>query len=379
MAAKHTLWQCARWGSTTVVDVGSDIEMCNALVRANTDTGLRLYIGPKIVDANYVFSNSGVLEYDWDVEAGSRMRSLALALLRDLQGEQNGLIGRIVVPWQVDTCTTETLVACKELAHSLGVPLQTHISQNLFEFHEIARRHGRTPVGLLDSLEMLDHGTILGHAIFLSGTSSTRWPGESDAEAIARGGSHVAHCPAAYARLGYPVLDIDWYQRRGINVGLGTDTYPRDIIDEMRHASMVGKLMTGDAGAASAPDVFGAATIGGARALGRDDLGRISPGARADLCIIDMAHPRFGGVVYDPIRSLVECGIGDVIGMTLVDGAAVYDGQTVSGIRESPDDFAEALGRDAHRVFQSSPSWHWSGHHVSDAFPPAYLLTDLTR
>src|SRR5204863_449533 len=100
---------------------------------------------------------------------------------------------------------------------------------------------------------------------------------------------------------------------------------------QMRIASYFGKVMSHNLFAASAAEVFEAATLGGARALGRDDLGRLAPGAKADLVVIDLATRdtlRFGPV-RDPIKALVECGGGGAVGM---DGVAKArpDGYTLA-------------------------------------------------
>src|SRR5207237_7117277 len=94
------------------------------------------------------------------------------------------------------------------------------------------------------------------------------------------------------------------------------------FIMPMRIASCFGKVMSHNLFAASAGDFFAAATLGGARALGRDDLGRLAPGAKADIVLIDLATRdalRFGPV-RDPIKALVECGIGDDVVTVIVDG-----------------------------------------------------------
>src|SRR5204862_8228674 len=80
--------------------------------------------------------------------------------------------------------------------------------------------------------------------------------------------------------------------------------------------------------------VFEAATIGGARALGRDDLGRLAPGAKADIVIIDLEGGdslRYGPV-RDPIKSLVECGIGDDVETVIVDGIVRMEARKSPGV-----------------------------------------------
>ena len=71
-------------------------------------------------------------------------------------------------------------------------------------------------------------------------------------------------------------------------------------------------------------DVFTAATVGSANALGRADLGRIEPGAKADLVCVDLSKYHYGPVV-DPIRSLITCGSGQDVDLTMVDGEVVVD------------------------------------------------------
>src|SRR5437763_12592000 len=112
------------------------------------------------------------------------------------------------------------------------------------------------------------------------------------------------------------------------------------MIMNMRAASLMGKIAGHDYFKAPAGEVVEAATLGGARALGREDLGRIAPGALADIIIIDFAGHnslRFGPV-RDPIKSLVECGVGDDVTTVIIDGRiCMHDGMIpgadVAGLR----------------------------------------------
>src|SRR5205085_2308990 len=132
------------------------------------------------------------------------------------------------------------------------------------------------------------------------------------------------------------------YRAAGVNLALGSDTYPRDLVMQMRIASYFGKVMSHDLFAASAAEVFEAATLGGARALGRDDLGRLAPGARADIVLIDLATRdalRFGPV-RDPIKALVECGIGDDVVTVIVDGVVRMRDRVIPFAPGGPTDTA---------------------------------------
>jgi cytosine/adenosine deaminase-related metal-dependent hydrolase len=191
-------------------------------------------------------------------------------------------------------------------------------------------------------------------------------------------GVTVSHCPVNISRRGRSLDSWPRYRAAGVNMALGTDTYPRDLIMQMRIASYAGKVVTHDLFAASAAEVFTAATLGGARALGRDDLGRLAPGAKADLLVIDLSGRdtlRFGPV-RDPIKSLVECGIGDDVETVIVDGVARMSERRIPGVdlaairRE-----AQAAGED---VWARLPEWDALGRTAEQMSPWSYPLSTDT-
>src|SRR6185503_4804728 len=91
-----------------------------------------------------------------------------------------------------------------------------------------------------------------------------------------------------------------------------------------RYASLISRLIDRNSAAPRAADVFNAATIGGANALGRADLGRLAPGAKADVVIINLRTTRYGPV-RDPINALVEYGTGADVETVIVDGEVVVE------------------------------------------------------
>ncbi|MCI0459056.1 MAG: amidohydrolase family protein [Gemmataceae bacterium] len=189
-----------------------------------------------------------------------------------------------------------------------------------------------TPVELLESVGLLGPDLTIGHGN-LPAEQYGFFSGGRDLELMARHRVSISHCPVNIARRGR-VLD-SWarYRQAGINIALGSDTYPRDLIMQMRTASYFGKLMSHCLFAASAAEVFEAATLGGARALGRDDLGRLAPGAKADLIVVDLTGRdtlRYGPV-RDPIKALVECGIGDDVEKVMIDGVVRVEDRRVLG------------------------------------------------
>jgi len=176
-----------------------------------------------------------------------------------------------------------------------------------------------------------------------------------DLALIANAGAVVSYSPINIIRRGRS-LDFHRYRKAGVTIALGTDTYPRDLIENMRVASYVAKVEARSLFAGSAGEMFTAATLGGARALGRDDLGRLAPGAKADITIVRLRAPDSlrWGVVYDPIKALVDTGIGDDVDTVLVDGQVRMRERRVPGV-----DLDELL----HQA-QAAAEQHWA--HVQE-------------
>jgi len=154
-----------------------------------------------------------------------------------------------------------------------------------------------------------------------------------------------------------------------VNIALGTDTYPRDMILQMRNASYFGKVASRNLKAATAAQVFEAATLAGARSVGRDDIGRLAPGTKADIVIIGLtgSDTLRLGPVRDPIKSLVDCGIGDDVDTVIVDGVTRMENGRIPGV-----DFAElrlqaqAAGE---RVWSNWQNWDPHGRSADEMSP----------
>src|SRR6202007_3269292 len=147
-------------------------------------------------------------------------------------------------------------------------------------------------------------------------------------------GVSVSHCPINIVRRARTLDHWQRYRDAGVNLCLGSDTYPRDMIMNMRTASYLGKVMGHTYFAAASADVFHAATLGGGISVARADLGRLEAGARADLIVIDLSgrNTLRYGPVRDPVKSVVECGVGDDVDTVIVDGKVVMEGAVMPGV-----------------------------------------------
>jgi cytosine/adenosine deaminase-related metal-dependent hydrolase len=112
--------------------------------------------------------------------------------------------------------------------------------------------------------------------------------------------------------------------RLDVNMTVGTDNYPQDIINEMRWASMLSKVVDFDRTSASSAETFNATTLNASKALQRTDLGRLQKGAKPDIVIIDLQTTRIAPV-YDPIKSMVNAATSDNVERVYCDGMLLVD------------------------------------------------------
>jgi 5-methylthioadenosine/S-adenosylhomocysteine deaminase len=141
----------------------------------------------------------------------------------------------------------------------------------------------------------------------------------------------------------------------------------------MRLAGLVARLADGNFRVGQPRDVFDAATLGGATHLGRDDLGRLAPGAKADIIVVDLLQFHYGAV-HDPIKALVECGTGRDIETIIVDGETVLEAGKTTRLDEAA--LLTAVQAEGERLWANTPNWHWSGKTVDEIVPPSYPVRE---
>jgi cytosine/adenosine deaminase-related metal-dependent hydrolase len=379
-------------GCTTVVDlVTSNLgrldqaPVHDEYLQTLEDLGIRAYVCPLFRSAAWYTTNGHEVVYRWDEEAGKEGLRDATRLVERTAGRRTG--GRLrsfLAPAQIDTCSEALLRETQRVARSLGLRLTIHGAQSQVEVREMIRRHGMTSVQWLDRVGLLGPDLILAHAIFLGHHSDIRWKDGPDELALLRdSGTAIAHCPWPYVRRGVTMETFGRYVRAGLTVGLGTDSCPHDMMEEMRWAAVVSKALDKDTAIPTAADAFHAATVGGARALGRDDLGRLAPGCKADLVLVRTDRMAMAPV-RDPIKSLVYYNANRCVETVLVDGRMVVREGRVPGVDEA--DLCrgvraaqlESLADTATRDWAGRDEWTlsplslplWDGD-VSSASPPS--------
>jgi len=353
-----------RTGTTTVVQLG---DFSDYVADAAESGGIRAYIGESYRSASWRVDGRQVL-YDWDEPGGFKGLEAAVALIKRIDGRANDRIRGLLYPAQIDTCSEDLLRASREAADKLGVPLTLHAAQSMLEFIEIRRRYGRTPVEWLHDIGFLGKSCILGHVIFIAGSSYVNYPGD-DLALLAASGTSVSYSAWCFARGGIALESYPSYLERGVNVCLGTDTCPQSMIESLRWTAVLGKCVVRRSDRPTARQVFDSATVNAARALGRDDLGRIAEGAKADL-LFWRADSLSMTPLRDPIRNIVYCAQADDLRDVMIDGRWVmHDGELAHLDEERAIARVKQAGE---RVWAQWAQNDWAGRELDDLSPPSY-------
>ena len=217
------------------------------------------------------------------------------------------------------------------LAAELDLPIHIHVHETGDEINESLTAFGMRPIARLERLGLLGPNLTAVHAVHLD---------ETELALLARRGCSVAHCPVSNMKLASGIAPVPAMLRHGINVGLGSDGAASnnrlDLFQEMRQAALLAKVGSLDASAVPAHTALRMATLGGARALGLDDmLGSLEIGKRADLCAVSFNDP-FAAPCFDPISHLIHVCDRRQVSHVWVDGRIrVRNGETLLQISDN--------------------------------------------
>jgi cytosine/adenosine deaminase-related metal-dependent hydrolase len=189
-----------------------------------------------------------------------------------------------------------------DMARRLGVRLHTHLAENEEDVAYSLARYGKRPGQYAEDLGWTGADVWHAHCVKLD---------TAEIGLFGRTGTGIAHCPCSNMRLASGIAPLGAWRRAGIPVGLGVDGSASSdsghLLNEARQALLLQRV-GGDPAAMTARQALELATVGGARVLGRPDLGRLVPGAAADFGVYSLAQVEVAGADWDPVAALVFCG-----------------------------------------------------------------------
>ena len=294
----------------------------DAAARAAEEVGLRMLLARGWVDVG---------------DSGERPEAIVEAMTRLRERWHGAAGGRITVgfgplaPWR---CSDETMRRTVALARSWGLPTHLHVAETQDEVDMLrTRTAGEAGAGLrhvewLHALDALGPDVHLVHSV---------WLDDHELDLVAASGAVVVHCPVSNMYLASGIPGVCDMLARGIPVALGTDgpgsQNSQDMLESLKVAALLAKVSTGNANAVLPMDLLRMATVDGARLFGRDDIGRIVPGARADLTLVDLNNAR-SMPVHHPESALVYNASGPDVHTVLVDGRILLDAGRVTVLDE---------------------------------------------
>jgi len=296
-ASAVALGELALSGCTTAADhhyvvPGGDDSVFDAIARPAGRIGIRVHIARGSMDLG---QSKGGLPPDSVVEELDAILASTQSVYERLHDGERITI--TVAPCSPFSVTPELMSESAALARRLGVRLHTHLAETLDEEESCLERFGKRPLELLDDLGWIASDVWIAHGIHFNDEEVAR---------LGETGTGIAHCPSSNSRLGSGIARVVDLTAAGAPVGLGVDGVASNeigtLFPEMRMALFLARQRDMAATTFAPADAVVLATEGGARCLGRDDVGRLEPGFRADVVVWpgeDLAD------VLDPIAGLV--------------------------------------------------------------------------
>ncbi|MDR7539714.1 MAG: 8-oxoguanine deaminase [Armatimonadota bacterium] len=261
--------------------------------------------------------------------------------VRRFHDPRPGAMVRVAVaPCSPFSVTPRLMRESAELARRLGVRLHTHIAETMEEETYCQATFGRRPVQLLEDLGWVGPDVWLAHCVHVN---------PSEVSTFARTATGVAWCPASNLRLGSGVAPVRALLDAGAPVGLGVDGSASNDSGNLLAEARLGLLVQRVHGAAAitAREVLRIATRGGAACLGREDVGSLEPGKRADVALFPVDGLAFAGAEADLVAALLFCGPPRVHHL-FVEGRPVVRAGRLVGVDEA--EIAAAGRRLARRI-----------------------------
>ena len=224
----------------------------------------------------------------------------------------------VVAPCSPFSVTPDLMRESCELARSYGVFCHTHLAETLDEEAFCLERFGMRPIEYAEELGWVGEDVWFAHGVHVN---------DQEIALLARTGTGVAHCPNSNMRLASGIAPVRKYIDAGVRVGLGVDGSASNdsshMLAEARQALLLQRVQGNPAGL-TAWEALELATVGGARILGRDDIGRLAPNMAADFIGFRLERLDYAGALHDPVAALVFC-TPQYVDLSVINGKVIVE------------------------------------------------------
>ena len=287
-------------------------------IRAVGDIGLRFHASRGSMS---VGESNGGLPPDSLVEKEADILKDSQRLIEEYHNSDRLSMLRIVLaPCSPFSVTTDLMKESAAMARSYqGVRLHTHLAENKGDVEYSLSKFNLIPGDYAESVGWLGDDVWHAHCVKLSDRAIDKF-GQT--------GTGVAHCPCSNMRLASGIAPIRKMLNHNVPVGLGVDgaasNDATNLFHEARQAFLLARVRDESAGVMTAREALYLATRGGARVLGRDDVGYLAPGMAADFIAVDLDKPGYVGTQQDPVAALIYCQT-DRVDYSFINGKKIVD------------------------------------------------------
>jgi 5-methylthioadenosine/S-adenosylhomocysteine deaminase len=322
-----------RWANETFVEDGTRLALAE-MIRGGTtcfnemyffpdriaevveQAGMRACIGLPVID----FKTAWASNFDEYLDKGMKVRAAF---------ESSERIMFAIAPHSMYSVTTPMLEKIAETSSRENMPVHLHLLEIEWEIGDSELNHGLSPLHRVKQLGLLNRRLIAVHMAHL---------GDDDIELLADSDVNVVHCPQSNLKLASGMCRVSDLGNAGVNVSVGTDgaasNNDLNLLDELQTAALLAKGVAKDPSALNAAHALDMITINGARALGLEsEIGSIEAGKSADMCAINLAHPRTQPV-HHVISQIVYAAASDQVSDVWIAGQRVLQQGKLTTIDE---------------------------------------------
>ena len=233
-------------------------------------------------------------------------------------GKINSMRNVILAPCSPFCCTKELMKKTVELARKKGVRMHTHLCETKDEENWTLEKYKKRPLELMKEVGLIGEDVFYAHGIHFT---------DEEIKILAETKTGVSHCPISNMKLSSGIMKIKEMRKMGVNIGLGVDGSASNdgsnMLEEMRVCFLLHRLNESH-DAPTGYDILKIATRGGAKLIGRGELGELGRDKACDLFMIDKNRIEMVGCDYDFKSYLCTVGYKGYVDMTIVNGEIVF-------------------------------------------------------
>ncbi len=225
----------------------------------------------------------------------------------------------VLAPCSPFSVSDELMIQSAVLARKYGVKLHTHLGETLDEEKYCLETAKNRPLAHMESLGWVGEDVFFAHGIHFN---------DDELELLAKTKTGIAHCPISNQKLSSGIARISEMVKKDIPVGLAVDGSASNdgsnLLAELRAGYLLQRLKYSN-NSITPKEMLEIATKGGARLLGRNDIGYLDVNMAADMFMIDIDRLQYVGTNKDPIALLATVGVNHPVDYTIINGKVVVE------------------------------------------------------